>query len=485
MMDGEQCLGAAGGSSPPLSRKQKVFPPVCSAFFSSSLLSRKQKAARGTLAKIDSVFSSVQALEAMSNLLEDCCSYLETQHQKEGGVKATVVNPLQLPCDCLRVAIDGLDKHASIISQAIINTSETKEVKYAQRKLMKSQSKNYAQQFNTNEVMMERDPKSALTSSLNFAKQSLDDILSRTSPDFIVPAVTAAKKKRKQSTLVEKPESATDGQAVGGARKKQKQLDGGGGGESKEIIDVIDLPQPMEGQIMYSPLETVSYIGNIIDNNPGKSYVKAYKDKLIAEKRIPIQKTQLNLLLKQYSASGGDGKSMAPLSWNERGVREAGLETLLAQFQAKQSKGGSWSIDDTRDALRRESKEEGPTEGVIESRHAMLTSLRKYQNHTAEQISMQELRLKEKPPTIPARRRKKQENQKSPSSLSTTRLKDRFDKNDKKYNHIKLPTPLGGFLYTPSEAVANIINYIESKPTPSRGDVRAFKEKMIAERVVP
>ena len=245
MMEGEQCLGAAGGSSPPLSRKF-------------------QKAARGTLAN---VYASVQALEVMSNLLEDCCSYLETQHQKEGGVKTTDVNPLQLPCDCLRLAINGLDKHASIISQAIVNTSETKEVKYAQRKLMKSQSKNYAQQFNTNEVMMERDPRGALTSSLNFAKQSLDDILSRTSPDFIVPAVTAAKKKRKQSNQ-DKCDGATDGQAVGGANKKQKQSDGGGG-DIKENIEVIDLPQPIEGQIMYSPLETVSYICNIIDNNPG------------------------------------------------------------------------------------------------------------------------------------------------------------------------------------------------------------------------
>ena len=81
-------------------------------------------------AKIDSVYTSVHAMEVISNLLKDACSYLEIYSNDNNIAKN---NKLQLPCDCLRLAIDGLDQHANIIGQAIQNSSETKEVKYAQK----------------------------------------------------------------------------------------------------------------------------------------------------------------------------------------------------------------------------------------------------------------------------------------------------------------------------------------------------------------
>ena len=82
-------------------------------------------------AKIDSVYTSVHAMEVISNLLKDTCSYLEIYSNDDNSMEKN--NKLQLPCDCLRLAIDGLDQHANIIGQAIQNSSETKEVKYAQK----------------------------------------------------------------------------------------------------------------------------------------------------------------------------------------------------------------------------------------------------------------------------------------------------------------------------------------------------------------
>ena len=82
-------------------------------------------------AKIDSVYTSVHAMEVISNLLKDTCSYLEIYSNDNNSLEKN--NKLQLPCDCLRLAIDGLDQHANIIGQAIQNSSETKEVKYAQK----------------------------------------------------------------------------------------------------------------------------------------------------------------------------------------------------------------------------------------------------------------------------------------------------------------------------------------------------------------
>mmetsp|Transcript_23311 Transcript_23311/g.50499 ORF Transcript_23311/g.50499 Transcript_23311/m.50499 type:complete len:210 (+) Transcript_23311:284-913(+) len=91
---------------------------------------------------------------------------------------------------------------------------------------------------------------------------------------------------------------------------------------------------------------------------------------------------------------------------------------------------------------------------------------------------MQEQRLKESPPTIPARTQERQHQ--PPTKLL------RFDKNDERYKGINIPKPTGGnLMYTPSETVTNTMNFVQGKPTPNRTEIRAFKEKMIAERVIP
>ena len=97
-------------------------------------MTRCQKSARRVLAKIDSAYATVHALEIMSNLLSDARSYLDTVLSHHDFLKQGVDwKALQRPRDCLDVAIDGLGQHGSIISQAIVNSSDTKEVQYAQR----------------------------------------------------------------------------------------------------------------------------------------------------------------------------------------------------------------------------------------------------------------------------------------------------------------------------------------------------------------
>ena len=95
-----------------------------------SILSPLNSTTTRSPAKIDSVYTSVHAMEVISNLLKDACSYLEIYSNNNSVEKN---NKLQLPCDCLRLAIDGLDQHANIIGQAIQNSSDTKEVKLAQK----------------------------------------------------------------------------------------------------------------------------------------------------------------------------------------------------------------------------------------------------------------------------------------------------------------------------------------------------------------
>jgi len=105
----------------------------------------------------------------------------------------------------------------------------------------------------------------------------------------------------------------------------------------------------------------------------------------------------------------------------------------------------------------------------------VLIQLHNRQNHINEQLAIQERHLRENPP--PATDRK----------LPQKLLKRiRFDKTDKKYAGITLPLPSeGNLIYTPSEAVAHIMDFINGDPPPNRATVRAFKEKMIAEKIVP
>lgn len=162
-----------------------------------------------------------------------------------------------------------------------------------------------------------------------------------------------------------------------------------------------------------------------------------------------------------------------------QGTKEFSWERLLTQFRAKQNAGGSWSIEDSRNvmvATATENKKKLPDKKLIESHHAGLLDLHNRQNHINEQLVIQERRLRERPPPTKIERKVDQK--------SLKRI--RFEKTDKKYAHICLPPPSeGNLIYTPTEAVTHIMDFIRSKPAPNRIAIRAFKEKMIAEKIVP
>lgn len=259
-------------------------------------LTQRQRATRGALAKIDSVYVSVHALETVSNLLKDVCSYLEIISQQPKQKKIPLTNDtlpdhksgkeaeegaadkieafllgrrniktasaiasgateknddteqhafsfepsaamiatgvtdwnaaLQLPRDCLHTAIDGLLQHRGIIAQAIVNSSDTKNTKYAEQKLKKSQIKTVGRN------LIERDPVSGLTVSLQYTQETLVNFLSRTNPDFMAAAMRATNK-RKNITKVEQSTNS-DQTAGGGLAKKQKNVASEGSVDSKQ-----------------------------------------------------------------------------------------------------------------------------------------------------------------------------------------------------------------------------------------------------------
>ena len=267
----------------------------------------------------------MHALQVMSNLLEDACSYLEiffNESSNDGSAKEA----LKLPCECIRLTIEGLNQHGAIIGKAVAHSTGTKEVILAQKKLMKSQTAQYAQKVNNsnnnlssmgsitaqqydkkvNPKVMERDPQSVLNMSLQYARDTLGDMLKRTHPDFIVAKKAVGskgKKKRKKDN-----NSSEDGE--GAAKKQMIDSESPDTSNEKCVLNVIDLPSLMDGKTCYSPLEAVSYIQNMVQNNPGKMYMKAYKEKMMGSNLVPVKSSQLNSLVKQY---GGTGAPLAPL----------------------------------------------------------------------------------------------------------------------------------------------------------------------------
>ena len=192
-------------------------------------------------------------------------------------------------------SIDGLEQHGAIISQAIANSSETPGVKYAQRKLIKRQERARRTEegaLNHTRGVMERDPLVVLTSSLDYARAALDDLLDKTCEDFLTEKIRMRKRKGRE-----------------GAAGATGTVPATGAGTAP--ADIVDPPQLMAGALAYSPLEAVAYIRHVRERVPAnKAYLRAYKDKMIAAGLVPVRKCQLDTLVREY---GGPDGPMAPL----------------------------------------------------------------------------------------------------------------------------------------------------------------------------
>ena len=219
----------------------------------------------------------------------------------------------------------GLNEHAPIVSEAIANASNAREIINARRKLARVR-RPYERRA------MEQRPEKVLTCSLNHARESLGEIMSRVPPDLIRPLPAKKRKKAGQSQAGGEPDR----------NEKGSMADADEDGD----IDVIDLPSLMAGQATYSPFEAVAYIHNIMESNPGKPYVRAYKEKLVEEKVVPIKLDYLAKLVKQCRWLEG---ANPPPSWNWRGPRDK--PRVLAEFMSMRRGQAEWTVDDSLRAL--------------------------------------------------------------------------------------------------------------------------------------
>jgi hypothetical protein len=88
------------------------------------------------------------------------------------------------------------------------------------------------------------------------------------------------------------------------------------------------------------------------DPTPNRVAVRAFKEKMIAEKIVPISISQLNALV---STHGGPGKEPAPRNWSQKGASELiSIEDLAQKVNESLA---MWTIDDTLDVVWAKKKE--------------------------------------------------------------------------------------------------------------------------------
>ena len=102
--------------------------------------------------------------------------------------------------------------------------------------------------------------------------------------------------------------------------------------ENRDTEVCIRLPQPANGELMYTPPEAAGILHDLVTPvpRPSRAYIYKFKQTIIDNKRVPDKRTRLNTLLKDH---GGPGKPYASPYWNTKGRKEIMLlDDLVAKY---------------------------------------------------------------------------------------------------------------------------------------------------------
>ena len=117
------------------------------------------------------------------------------------------------------------------------------------------------------------------------------------------------------------------------------------------VYDSVRLSQPAGGNLVYSVAEAVGIINSLASQNqvhPPRTYLDAVKQTMVDELRIPVQRTQINRLLKVT-----EERKALPTYWNRRGPPDImSLADLRSRFDENAKReGSSWTHEQTERAL--------------------------------------------------------------------------------------------------------------------------------------
>ena len=249
----------------------------------------------------------------------------------------SLLNPV---LSALEYAVKTQNEELKKMVSSANNTSTKKQAQQAHSKVTKKQRQESASHALQMQRLMKGNPSKTLQLSLKRAKDTIQSIRQPSSTSAVSAGTNQTSSS--SSTLALAP------------RSRQTTND-------EDSIE-IRFPRPENGALMYGPQEAVNNMWHAFADNPGRKYADQYKQGLIDKMLVPVQRTQLNKLLRDH---GGPGKPMANLFWNSKGrPNTIEYDALVHQFRDTKRIGKGWSWAETKAAILQARKSKLDEQGI-------------------------------------------------------------------------------------------------------------------------
>mmetsp|Transcript_15698 Transcript_15698/g.25803 ORF Transcript_15698/g.25803 Transcript_15698/m.25803 type:complete len:369 (-) Transcript_15698:11-1117(-) len=275
--------------------------------------------------KIDSIYKSLDDMQAIVDLLENVKSFTEATTT---AISTDPDNKKELVSEAINLSTNAIKAHILTVSKTLAYTKEKVGAEQAHSKLTKKDrylAEHAKLEF---ERAMKDRPIDALTAAINSAKASI----SRGKPDDEPDAKLPARPPKKQKT-----------------GEKQE-------GEDAEVV----VPPPANNALIYQTYEAAQVLKELEANieslsgtsnkNMQRRFRRRYKDEMINKGYVPLKKSALNDFVAAYAQ---DNSPAPPPFWNMKGRREyMSIDDLRALVTDKRARTGcQWTREDTAEAI--------------------------------------------------------------------------------------------------------------------------------------
>ena len=326
--------------------------------------------------KIDSIYESLDNMQAIVNLLENVKNFTEATTTTSTTTDQDSNSKKKLVSEAIDLSTNAIKAHIVTVSKTLSYTKEKVAAEQAHSKLTRKDRYLAEHAKLELERAMKDRPMEALTAAINSAKTSI----SKGKPDDEQPdAKLPARPSKKQKT---------------GEKQEGKEAE-------------VNVPPPANNALIYQTYEAAQVLKELEANieslsgtsnkNMQRSFRRRFKDEMIKKGYVPLKKSALNDFTAAYAQ---DNSPAPPPFWNMKGRREYmsidDLRTLVTDKRART--GCQWTREDTAEAIFDAKKaraiQEGkdtnelamPEKKTIDAYHAALKDAVDKQLHSVSQV---------------------------------------------------------------------------------------------------
>ena len=278
--------------------------------------------------KIESLQSRIDVINHSNNVVAAVKDFLIAyQNESHKSQLQPAINALEFASRKCKEQIDGARRDVD-------NTSVKRQATQVHNKLTKKAKLAAQEKVAIGQAYAKEDPKKILSVSLKLAKEAVKAI--ETKSGSIASIVPTGSDTLDPGPLLPRKRKSAESEPI--------QSSAG-----DKAVHNIRLPRPANAALVYRPQEAVDIVHEMMNAQPTRSYRRAFKEKMIADRKVPVKMTRLNNMIRDHAP----GKPRASVFWNTRGPQEImPIEDLRAKYDEKTKRvGAGWSMDDTKAAL--------------------------------------------------------------------------------------------------------------------------------------